>query len=61
MLHAKLQYTEGELLQAKEEICHLNERLVKLWQENCQQLLISDKTVIEKEEIIGKYRIERWN
>jgi len=30
VLHAKLQDTEGELLQAKEKICHLNERLVEL-------------------------------
>ena len=35
VLRAKLASTEEEILQAKDEICHLNGRLVKLWQENC--------------------------
>ena len=60
VLCAKLQDMKGEL---QEEICHLNERLVE---ENCQQLLVSDNTITEKEEIIPRSSrqlqdIERWN
>ena len=61
MLRAKLQDTEGEFLQAKEEICHLNKRLVELWQENCQQLFISENTITENEEVIHRLSRKQQN
>ena len=56
VLQAELQATREEVKSLEAELDKANERLVELWQENCQQLLDHDITMVEKEQEVQQLR-----
>ena len=49
MLRAKLQDSEEEVRQLKQELSEARGKLVELWQQNCKQLLNHDEAMMSKE------------
>ena len=48
-LCSELQSTKEEVIQLNVELDKANSRLVKLWQENCKQLLEHDNAMADKD------------
>ena len=54
---SELQSTKEEVIQLKAELDKANNRLVELWQENCEQLLEHDNAITDKDNEVQLYII----
>jgi len=50
VLLEKLKATKGEFDRLETELKRANDRIVELWQENCEQLLMHDDILAQKEQ-----------